>query len=184
MLADFDLRKPQLASLFSVPTDAAGVADVLRGDAAVSSTLWPIELGAVGTDADGFPGAVRSGRGSVQLPAPRGGRRVAAAAYGRPLRGRCGSGGMFSRLPKLLDSLEPVAEYVIIDTPPALLTAGVAELAQTVHAVVVVVRQGTATRRRLRALGSRSQSWRSKMIGAVLNGASGDERYSSYYGSE
>jgi hypothetical protein len=36
----------------------------------------------------------------------------------------------------------------------------------------------------LRALGSRSHTWRSKMIGAVLNGAAGNERYSSYYGSE
>jgi hypothetical protein len=59
-----------------------------------------------------------------------------------------------------------------------------AELAQSVGAVLVVVRQGTATRRRLGALGGRSQAWRSKIIGAVLNGASGEERYSSYYGSE
>ena len=184
VLADFDLRKPQLASLFSVPIDAAGVADVLRGDAAASSTLWPIALGAVGTTRGRVPGAVRSSRGSVRVAPPRveGEGSLLLLPAGHSATG--GSGGMFSRLPKLLDSLEPVAEYVIIDTPPALLTAGVAELAQTVHAVVVVVRQGTATRRRLRALGSRSQSWRSKMIGAVLNGASGDERYSSYYGSE
>ncbi len=101
---------------------------------------------------------------------------------GQPTGG--GTGGTFSRLPKLLESLEPVAEFVIIDTPPALLTAGVAELTQTVNAVLVVVRQGTATRRRLRALGSRSRTWRAKIIGAVLNGAAGDERYSSYYGSE
>ena len=186
VLADFDLRKPQLASMFSVPADAPGVSDVLRGDAVVSSTLWPIALGAVGTTRGRVPGAVRSsgGRGSVRVAPPRveGEGSLLLLPAGHSATG--GSGGMFSRLPKLLDSLEPVAEFVIIDTPPALLTAGVAELAQTVNAVVVVVRQGTATRRRLRALGSRSQSWRSKMIGAVLNGASGDERYSSYYGSE
>jgi Mrp family chromosome partitioning ATPase len=185
VLADFDLRKPQLASLFSVPNDATGVADVLNGDAAVSSTLWPIALGAVGTTRGRVPGAVRAGgRGSVRVAPPRveGEGSLLLLPAGHSATG--GSGGMFSRLPKLLESLEPVAEFVIIDTPPALLTAGVAELAQTVNAVVVVVRQGTATRRRLRALGSRSHGWRSKMVGAVLNGAAGDEGYSSYYGSE
>ena len=93
-------------------------------------------------------------------------------------------GGSFSQLPKLLDSLDLIAEFVIIDTPPALLTAGVAELARSVDAVIVVVRQGTATRRRLRSLASRSQTWRSKIVGAVLNGEAREERYSSYYGSE
>lgn len=185
VLADFDLRKPQLGSLFSIPNDAPGVADVLRGDAAVSSTLWPIALGAVGTSRGRVPGAVRPGvRGGVRVAPPRvdGEGSLLLLPAGHSTSG--GSGGSFSRLPKLLDALEPVAEFVIIDTPPALLTAGVAELAQTVGAVLVVVRQGTATRRRLRALGGRSQAWRSKIIGAVLNGASGEVRYSSYYGSE
>lgn len=185
VIADFDLRKPQLGSLFSVPNDATGVADVLRGEAVVASTLWPIALGAVGTTRGRVPGAVRpGGRGSVRVAPQRGDGEgsLLLLPAGRFAGG--GTGGTFSRLPKLLDSLEPIAEYVIIDTPPALLTAGVAELAQTVNAVVVVVRQGTATQRRLRALGSRSQSWRSKMIGAVLNGAAGADGYSSYYGEE
>ena len=93
-------------------------------------------------------------------------------------------GGEFSRLPKLLEALETVADFIVVDTPPALLTAGVAELAQSINAVLVVVRPGVATRRRLHAVSSRSQAWRSKIVGAVLNGAAGDESYSSYYGSE
>ena len=185
VLADFDLRKPQLGTLFSVPVDATGVSDVLRGDATVSSTLWPIALGAVGNTRGRVPAAARpGGRGSVRVAPPRmdGEGSLLLLPAGQPTGG--GTGGTFSRLPKLLESLEPVAEFVIIDTPPALLTAGVAELTQTVNAVLVVVRQGTATRRRLRALSSRSRTWRAKIIGAVLNGAAGDERYSSYYGSE
>jgi Mrp family chromosome partitioning ATPase len=185
VLADFDLRKPQLGVLFSVPSDATGVSDVLSGDATVSSTLWPIALGAVSTARGRVPAAARTGdRGSARVAPPRvdGEGSLLLLPAGQPTS--VVTGGTFSRLPKLLDSLEPVAEFVIIDTPPALLTAGVAELAQSMNAVLVVVRQGTATRRRLRALGSRSHTWRSKMIGAVLNGAAGNERYSSYYGSE
>jgi Mrp family chromosome partitioning ATPase len=184
VLADFDLRKPQLGALFSVPNDATGVADVLQGKAAVASALWPIMLGAVGSGRSRVPDAVRPTQGGVRVAPPQvdGEGSLLLLPAGHSSGG--GSGGSFSRLPKLLGSLEPVADYVIIDTPPALLTAGVAELAQTVSAVLVVVRQGTATLRRLRALGSRGHTWRSKMIGAVLNGTAGDERYSSYYGKE
>jgi Mrp family chromosome partitioning ATPase len=185
VLADFDLRKPTLGPLFSVPEDAAGVADVLRRDVAVSTTLWPISLGAVGTTRARIPGAIRRGtRGSVRVAPSRTDAEGTLLLLPAGRAGQGGTAGSFSRLPKLLESLDNIAEFVIIDTPPALLTAGVAELAQTVSAVLVVVRQGTATRRRLRALGSRGQTWRARIVGAVLNGAAGDERYSSYYGSE
>ena len=185
VLADFDLRKPALAPLFSLPNDAIGVADVLKGTETVSSTLWPIALGTVGASRNRTPGA-RSGaaRGGVRVAPPRAEGEGSLLLLPAGRASSAGSGGEFSRLPKLLDALEPVAEFVIIDTPPALLTAGVVELAQSVDAVLIVVRQGTATRRRLRALGSRSQAWRSKIVGAVLNGAGGEERYSGYYGSE
>ena len=185
VLADFDLRKPQLGSLFSVPEEAAGVTDVLRGEALLSATLWPIALGVVGTRRGRVPSVVRTGaRGGARVAPPRvdgeGSLLLLPAGYATASE----RGGSFSQLPKLLDSLDPIAEFVIIDTPPALLTAGVAELARSVDAVIVVVRQGTATRRRLRSLASRSQTWRSKIVGAVLNGEAREERYSSYYGSE
>lgn len=184
VLADFDLRKPALAPMFSLPADATGVADVLRGEVTVNASLWPVALGAVGA---GRPrttsGARTARRGGVRMAPPRveGEGSLLLLPAGRP--GSEGSGGDFSRLPKLLEALESIAEFVIIDTPPASLTAGVAELAQSVNALLVVVRPGVATRRRLHSLSSRGQVWGSKIVGAVLNGAAGEERYSSYYGS-
>jgi Mrp family chromosome partitioning ATPase len=89
----------------------------------------------------------------------------------------------FARLPALLDTLPAGADFVVIDTPPALLVAGMAELAQSVDAVLVVVRHGAVHRRRLRALGRQTRSWRARLLGAVLNDSPAQEGYiSSYYG--
>jgi Mrp family chromosome partitioning ATPase len=73
-------------------------------------------------------------------------------------------------------------EFVIVDTPPALLVAGMAELAQSVDGVIVVVRHGYVHRRRLRALGRQARSWRARIIGAVLNDSPGQEGRLYYYG--
>ncbi len=182
VLADFDLRKPGLAPLFSVAASAPGVADVLRGDASVSSILRPIAISSIGPRVPLAAGT--SSRGSVRVAPPRkdGEGSLLFLPGGRP--GSGGSGGDFARLPKLLDEFETVADFVIIDTPPALLTAGVAELAQSMTAVLIVVRQGEVPQRRLRALAGRSRTWRDKIVGAVLNGSAAEERYSSYYGRE
>jgi Mrp family chromosome partitioning ATPase len=182
VLADFDLRKPALARLFSIPKDASGVGDVLNGSADLSTALMPIAVGAVGSSSPRARVGAGS-RGAVQVAEAVGGAEgsLSVLPAGHSRTGR--SSAEFSRLPALLDDLEDLAEFVIIDTPPALLTAGVAELAQSVTAVLVVVRQGVATKRRLQALASRSQIWRTKIVGAVLNDVSRDEHYSGYYGS-
>ena len=70
MLADFDLRKPQLGNLFSVPVEAAGVTEVLRGKRLLSATLWPIALGVVGTRRGRVPTA-SSGPEHAVVPSPR-----------------------------------------------------------------------------------------------------------------
>jgi Mrp family chromosome partitioning ATPase len=88
----------------------------------------------------------------------------------------------FVRLPALLDELPAETEFVIVDTPPALLVAGMAELAQSVDGVIVVVRHGYVHRRRLRALGRQARSWRARIIGAVLNDSPGQEGRLYYYG--
>jgi Mrp family chromosome partitioning ATPase len=89
---------------------------------------------------------------------------------------------LFSRLPGVLDQLTGDLDFVVVDTPPALLTAGMAELAQSVDGVIVVVRHGVVHRRRLRALGQQARSWRARVLGAVLNDSPDHEGgYLSYY---
>jgi Mrp family chromosome partitioning ATPase len=94
---------------------------------------------------------------------------------------RSESGFRFAKLPSLLERLPADLDFVVVDTPPALVVAGMAELAQSVDAVLVVVRYGAVHRRRLRALGRQARSWRSRLVGAVLNDSPGNAGYLNYY---
>ena len=87
----------------------------------------------------------------------------------------------FTQRPTVLDQLPADADFVVIDTPPALLVAGMAELASSIDAVIVVVRHGLVHRRRLRALGRQARTWRAQLLGAVLNDCPADEGYLNYY---
>jgi Mrp family chromosome partitioning ATPase len=185
LLADFDLRKPSVSRLFSIPDEAEGVSEILRGRASVEPTLWEIPLnGAKPESTRTAPvRVVENSRRGVKTASIRqsalGSLRVLPAGHTANDNGL----NYFARLPRLLESLPTGADLVIIDTPPALLAAGVAELSQSVDAVLVVVRQGVVSRRRLRALARQAQSWRSKFVGAVLNDSPVDEGYgaAAYY---
>jgi len=180
VLADFDLRKPAISQLFSIPGDAAGVTEILHGSAGTRSSLWPVSVGSATIAAAATVGSRRTPKEPEVAAAPDGSLVVLPA--GRASSN--GTGSLFSRLPTVLTTLKPNADYVIIDTPPALLTAGITDLSQAVDAVLFVVRHGVVTRRRLRSLGKRAASWQSKLVGVVLNDVSGgDGYYSSYYGN-
>ena len=198
VLADFDLRKPSVADLVGIPIGSHGVAEVLKGTAQVRSVLWQVRPNGAGWYVDRGRNSSRR-RSGTEPQAKSRAPQVAAAqqtirAPQTPLRPR-GSlavmpGGsasvewtpLFSRLPGVLDQLTGDLDFVVVDTPPALLTAGMAELAQSVDGVIVVVRHGVVHRRRLRALGQQARSWRARVLGAVLNDSPDHEGgYLSYY---
>jgi len=183
ILADFDLRKPAVSEFFEIPRAAAGVTELLAGVADVQSVLWRVA-----------PNGERSGidRESRLATMPR--TKKAGAATGELTQSadalltvmpggvaRRGATPRFAKLPALLDSLPTAADFVVIDTPPALVVAGMAELAQSVDGVIVVVRHGFVHRRRLRALGRQALSWRTRILGAVMNDSPGEEGYLGYY---
>jgi Mrp family chromosome partitioning ATPase len=185
VLADFDLRKPSVSQFVGIPAGAAGVAELLAGSADVRSVLWHVTSNGEGPRA---PGARRVAGASSRR------RKAPALAGGNVERGPDGSlvvmpGGVagkekaprFARLPSLLERLPAEADFVVIDTPPALLVSGMAELAQSVDAVIIVVRHGFVHRRRLRALGRQAHSWRARLLGAVLNDSPGESGYAGYY---
>jgi Mrp family chromosome partitioning ATPase len=88
-----------------------------------------------------------------------------------------------SRLGPLLRELHSRADLVILDTPPALLTVEMTELAQLIDLVLVVVRQGRVSQRSLRSLGRHARAWPAELLGAVLTDvpAVGGE-HGRYYG--
>jgi non-specific protein-tyrosine kinase len=87
-----------------------------------------------------------------------------------------------ARLPELLQELRKRADLVVLDTPPALLTVEMAELAGLIDSVLVVVRNGRVTHRSLRSLNRQARTWSADVAGVVVTDASGEDQY-SYYGS-
>ena len=184
VLVDADLRKPAVSDFVGIPRDAAGVSDVLTGHGDANSIMWRISSNGEGprheegeaeaefvqaraTRARATEESARVGKGSLTV--------MPGGAVGE------GTGTGFAQIPTLLDQLSSEADFVVIDTPPALLVAGMAELARSIDAVIVVVRHGLVHRRRLRALGRQARTWRAQLLGAVLNDCPADEGYLNYY---
>jgi len=181
VLADFDLRKPTVAEAFGIPADSPGVNQVVSGDADLRGALWavplngngrpavrPEDLVAHGTSENGSAGSENGSHGSL-LVLPAGGS----------IRG--GTVAQSPRLPALLDELRAGADFVILDTPPALLTAEMAELSRYVDTVIVVVRQGRVSRRSLRTLSRQAQGWPADFLGAVVTDTPHDQESYAYY---
>ena len=177
VLADFDLRKPSVSEFIGIPEDAVGVSDLLSGAVDLRSVMWLVDPnGGNGSHAHELQSHALAGA----RPGGSGGEGSLTVMPGGSARSDPSS--RFVRLPALLDELPAEIEFVIVDTPPALLVAGMAELAQSVDGVIVVVRHGYVHRRRLRALGRQASSWRARIIGAVLNDSPSKEGRLYYYG--
>jgi Mrp family chromosome partitioning ATPase len=96
---------------------------------------------------------------------------------------RAQSGSISQGLGPLVKQLRSRADFVILDTPPALLTVEMAELSRLIDDVLVVVRQGRVTQRSLRSLSRQARSWPAEVAGAVLTDAPAGEEQYAYYGS-
>jgi Mrp family chromosome partitioning ATPase len=72
------------------------------------------------------------------------------------------------------------ADFVVIDTPPALAMPNITEIADFVDLAIVVVRHGRVTRRSLTALNRVHRNWADVKKNAVLVGVPRQESYSYY----
>lgn len=183
ILADFDFRKPALTDLFQIPREAPGVLQVLNGSVRLEDVMWSVTL------TGARPRVSRNGAVPATTPAgstngketdPSGGSLVLLPSGGAV---RSQSGTLSQRLGPLLKQLRGRADFVIIDTPPALLTVEMAELSRLIDDVLVVVRQGRVTQRSLRSLSRQARTWPAEVTGAVLTDAPAGEEQYAYYGS-
>jgi Mrp family chromosome partitioning ATPase/capsular polysaccharide biosynthesis protein len=180
VLCDFDFRKATLANLFGVSPSAAGALQVMSGGTELGDVLWSISL-------DG-PAPRASLNGAPAPPIVRTGGIAGEQAFGT--LELLPSGGVIptskvpqrARLAAVLQQLRDGADLVILDTPPALLTVEVAELAQLIDSVVVVVRQGHVSERNLRMLARQSRTWPAELAGAVMTDVRTEGEYSHYGG--
>jgi Mrp family chromosome partitioning ATPase len=182
VLADFDLRKPSIAGVFGIPSEAPGVAEMIAGKVGLPEAAWAVPLDGSRLNPVRPNGLLRPfGNGSrPSLNGSEGSLLVVPA--GGPLR--AGTVAQSPRLPELLTRLREHADFVIVDTPPALLTAEMAELSRHVDTVIVVVRQGRVSRRSLRSLSRQAQGWPARFVGAVVTDAPDNEEHYAYYKAE
>jgi succinoglycan biosynthesis transport protein ExoP len=186
ILVDFDFRKFSMTQLFEIPVRTPGAAQVLEGELTLQDAMWNVSL-------DG-PAPVVSQTGRVGIlrapidpPITTNGRTDRTEGTLRLLpSGPTSDTGPVQRphLRQLLRELRAEADLVILDTPPALLTVEMTELAQLIDTVIVVVRQGRVTHRSLRTLQRAARNWPAGIAGAVITDARGlGSEYGTYYGS-
>jgi Mrp family chromosome partitioning ATPase len=181
IVADFDFRKGELSNLFGVPNTSLGALQVLDGSAELDEVLWSVGLNGArpvvhrnGAAPEIDPFADQNGTeaaGRLRLLST-GGELSPRRASERPV------------LAPLLRALRSGAQMVVIDTPPALLTAEMTELAELIDLAIVVVRQGYVSRRSLRSLARHAASWPTDIAGAVLTDVRVSPGYGSYYGAK
>ena len=181
ILADFDFRKPTLAKVFDLPKDARGTLQVLAGKAAPADVAWQVVLEGRRPEVTPVAQATANGHGPLRGATSDGaGGQLWLLPAGGSLRSQADL--KTRQLPQLLEDLRTRADIVVVDTPPALLTVEMAELADLIDSVLVVVRNGRVTHRSLRSLNRQARRWSADIAGVVLTDASGEDQY-SYYGS-
>jgi Mrp family chromosome partitioning ATPase len=181
LLVDLDSRKPSLARLFKIPPTAPGIDEVIDRKVSPERAMWTVSLNGRSLSAFPYrsPTAEQSGAGGNGGPATAGSLRVL------PMR-PAGKDGVVQRTPRLrpmIAALRKQADYVLLDTPPALSVPDMTEIAQLVDIVLIVVRHGRVSRRSLNAFTRLHRSWPDVQLAAVLVGTPRHEESYSYYGN-
>jgi Mrp family chromosome partitioning ATPase len=183
LLVDLDSRKPALARLFKIPQTAPGIDEVIDRKVSPERAMWTVSLN--GRTLSAFPyraEGLRQDDGASDNggdPAGAGSLRVL------PMR-PASKDGLVQRSPRLrpmIDALRKKADYVLIDTPPALSVPDMTEIAQVVDMVLIVVRHGRVSRRSLNALTRLHRNWPDVQLAAVLVGTPRHEDSYAYYGA-
>jgi len=176
-VVDLDGRRPMLGRFFHVPQAAHGIEQVLANRRELRSALWNVSL-------DGAASSPPPGPATGE-PARRGGNgRVADSLLVVPMQRPLAEAAVRhrARVGEVLDELRKAVDFVVIDTPPALATADMTELAKLVDVALIVVRHRRVSRRTLGSLGRVVRTWAAPSTAAVLVGAPRQEASAYYYG--
>ena len=157
LAVDLDGRRPKLAKLFRIPDSSPGLERVLRGGTPISSAIWRIPLNGAQAHQNSTvePRSDNGPEGSLSVLPLHEALAEPAVRHG-------------ARIKSLLDDLSNGLDYIVIDTPPALATADMTELAKIADVILVVVRHGRNSRRALTSLAKLIRMWPNKRTAAVL----------------
>jgi Mrp family chromosome partitioning ATPase len=179
VLVDMDSRKPDIARMFRLPPNTAGMEKLIWREADLNSLMWDVSLNGSGVTAH----PSRNGGGlsplASLLPEEAGSLQVIPMGP----HGPSDFAAHIERLQPVIDELGTKADYVVIDTPPALSVPDVTELTKYVDVVLIVVRHGRVSRRSLAALNRLHRTWPEVDVNAVLVGTPPHGDTYAYYGA-
>jgi Mrp family chromosome partitioning ATPase len=180
VLVDLDSRKASLSRVFNIPPAAPGVAEVVAGNGTPEEAMWTISLNGYGMTAERSAGTGDVGIGTRFATNGDGAASLRVLPMGATsgdalVRHSRRLGGVFKELARQ-------ADYVIVDTPPALSVPNMTEVAELVDTILVVVRHGRVSRRSLAALTRLQRNWSNPNLAAVLVGTPRYQESYSYYG--
>lgn len=156
-----DLRKPALHRLFELDPASAGLAEVISGRARLDQTLADVPRPA--SNGDMVPGARGGKHPDLTAPTARLEVLCAGSRRGNPAELlSLGSAGT------LLGQLRGRADWVVVDTPPVLLSGDAFPLLQLADHVIVVCREGRTTRDEAHAVRDRMASLDVKSYSIVV----------------
>jgi Mrp family chromosome partitioning ATPase len=174
-LVDLDRRRPTVAKVFRIPSEARGVESILRGGAPLESVTWSVPLDGATAMPRPILGSPFHVNGNESRHATL--RVLPFRATGTTANDRFDA----AALEQLLTNVRKRFDYVVIDTAPALSVPDVTELATLVDVVIVVVRHGRVTSSSLSAFGRLRRSWPQTDTTAILVGAPRHADNYTYY---
>jgi Mrp family chromosome partitioning ATPase/capsular polysaccharide biosynthesis protein len=186
LLVDLDSRKPSLARLFKIPPTAPGIDEVIERKVTPERAMWTVSLNGRSVTALPYRSPATPEVPEAEIPETNGDEPVDAANGSlRVLPMRSASrDGVVQRSPRLrpmIAALRKKADYVVLDTPPALSVPDMTEIAQLVDMILIVVRHGRVSRRTLNALTRLHRQWPEVQVAAVLVGTPRHEEAYTYY---
>ncbi|MFT3932624.1 MAG: polysaccharide biosynthesis tyrosine autokinase [Chitinophagaceae bacterium] len=140
-LLEFDIRKPQLAKIFGLNSEAKGLTNYLTGQTDDLSELYQ--------QTDTIPTMHIYTAGSVHF---------------NPVDLL-----ISARVPQLFEALNKEYDYVIVDSPPAGLVADALLLGEHCDLSIYVIREGYTPKKKIEFLNEHQRSGKLKNIGLVLN---------------
>ena len=151
-----DLHRPKLHEYLGRPRRGAGLVDVLEGRAKLDEALQAVKL-------DGRRTAASEQNGRLRLLGAGRVLRVSSSTLaGEPLR-------------ELVEQLRGMAEYVIFDSPPALVAGDAYPLLGSADSVIVVARQGWTTKSTAAATRAMLEGIGAERVSVVLTNSGSDE---------
>lgn len=168
ILVDADMRRPQAAARLHITGEATqpghGLAGVLSGQCSLAEALVDVAIGA-GDDNDAAPPELQ---GRLRL-LPAGGVPPNPSELLSSLR-----------MPALLEELEGLADFVVIDTTPLLSVSDALPLFDAVSGVVLVARLHSTTRDAIRRFQKTVGNTNATVLGVVATGAASGGFYGRY----